>query len=76
VLTANVGLPHASTREAIAFAIHIVAHIARDAGRRRVTQLVAVTGYDARSDTFRLETLYGSAAATYSPSTVPSLPAG
>ena len=45
VLTANVGLPHASIREAIALAIHLVAHIAREGGRRRVTQLVAVRGY-------------------------------
>ena len=48
VLTANVGLPHASIREAIALAIHLVAHIARDGGRRRVTELVAVRGYCAQ----------------------------
>ncbi len=59
VLMANVGLPHASTREAIAFAIHLVAHIARDGGRRRLTQLVAVRAYDPRADTFALDTLYG-----------------
>jgi hypothetical protein len=29
VLTANVGLPHRSIREAIALAIHLVVHIAR-----------------------------------------------
>lgn len=58
VLMANVGLPHASTREAIAFAIHLVAHIARDRGRRRLTQLVAVRAYDPRADTFALDTLY------------------
>src|SRR5206468_4622438 len=39
ILTANVGLPHAGTREAIAFAIHLVAHIARDGSRRRVTEV-------------------------------------
>src|SRR5262249_18748271 len=32
VLTANVGLPHRSTREAIALAIHLVVHIARVRG--------------------------------------------
>lgn len=58
VLTANVGLPHAATREAIAFAIHLVAHIARHGGQRRVTQLVAVRGYDGRADAFQLETLH------------------
>jgi pilus assembly protein CpaF len=40
VLTANVGLPHASTREAIALAINLVVHITREAGRRQVTQLL------------------------------------
>jgi pilus assembly protein CpaF len=63
VLTANVALPHASAREAIALAINLVAHIARRAGRRQVTQLVAVTGYDATSDTIRLESLHSSATA-------------
>ena len=58
VLTANVGLPHASTREAIAFAIHLVAHIARDGGQRRVTQLVGVRGYDLQRDAFRLDSVY------------------
>lgn len=58
VLTANVGLPHASVREAIALAIHLVAHIARDGGRRRVTQLLAVRGYEARADIFTLEPMY------------------
>ena len=58
VLTANLGLPHTSTREAIAFAIHVVAHIAREVGRRRVTQLLAIRGYDSRTDAFALETLH------------------
>jgi Type II/IV secretion system protein len=58
VLTANVGLPHMSIREAIALAIHLVVHIARDGGRRRVTQLVAVRGYSPQTDTFSLTTLY------------------
>ena len=55
VLTANVGLPHRSTREAIALAIHLVVHIARLNGRRRVTEVVAVRGYDADADRFVLE---------------------
>ena len=55
VLTANVGLPHRSTREAIALAIHLVVHIARVRGRRRVTEIVAVRGYDGEADRFLLE---------------------
>lgn len=58
VLTANVGLPHASVREAIALAIHLVVHIAREGPLRRVTELVAVRGYSAGTDTFALTRLY------------------
>src|SRR3979409_2742105 len=46
VLTANVGLPHASIREAIALASHFVVHLARVDGHRRVTGIQAVRGYD------------------------------
>ena len=55
VLTANVGLPHRSTREAIALAIHLVVHIARVGSHRRVTELVAVREYDGNADRFVLE---------------------
>lgn len=57
VLAASVGLPHRSTREAIAFAIHLVVHIARIDGARRVTEVVTVKGYDAVSDRFVLDQL-------------------
>ncbi len=55
VLTANVGLPHHSIREAIALAIHLVVHLARVDGRRRVAGVVLVRGYDAALDRFQLE---------------------
>jgi pilus assembly protein CpaF len=55
VLTSNVGLPHHSTREAIALAIHVVVHIARVDGQRRVAEVVAIRGYDAQTDRFALE---------------------
>ena len=64
VLMANVGLPHKSTREAIALAVHLVAHIARVDGRRRLTQLVAIDGYHTGFDTFELRPLYTLAAET------------
>lgn len=57
VLTANVGLPHKSIREAIALAIQVIAHIARVDGRRQVTELVAIRGYDSTADQFILEPL-------------------
>jgi pilus assembly protein CpaF len=55
VLTANVGLPHRSVREAIALAIHVIVHIARVDGDRRVTEIVDVRGYDGETDRFVLE---------------------
>jgi pilus assembly protein CpaF len=57
VLAANVGLPHASTREAIAFAINMIVHVARIDGSRRVTDVVRVKAYDAENDRFVFETL-------------------
>jgi pilus assembly protein CpaF len=56
VLMANVGLPHASIREAIALAIHLVVHLDRVGDERRVMHVVQVGGYDARRDQFVLET--------------------
>ena len=55
VLTANVGLPHRSVREAIALAIHLVVHIARVDGLRKVTHVIRVRGYDVSADRFALE---------------------
>src|SRR5205085_9848721 len=55
VLTANVGLPHRSIREAIALAIHLVVHIARVDGCRRVTEFLSVRGFDGGADCFILE---------------------
>lgn len=55
VLTANVGLPHARTREAIALAIHLVVHIARMNSRRQITEVVSVRGYDTGADRFVLD---------------------
>ena len=55
VLTANVGLPHHSIREAIGLAIHLVIHVSRTAGRRRVTEIATMRGYDAHTDRFVLD---------------------
>ncbi len=55
VLTANVGLPHRSTREAIALAIHLVVHISRFEGQRIVSEVLAVNGYDGEVDRYLLQ---------------------
>ncbi len=55
VVAANVGLPHRSTREAIALAIDLVVHIDRKAGCRTVTEALGVAGYDGATDQFELD---------------------
>ena len=54
VLTATVGLPHRSPREAIALAIHLVVHIDRAEGRRAVREVLAVEGYEHATDRYTL----------------------
>jgi pilus assembly protein CpaF len=55
VLTAGVGLPHNSIREAIALAIHMVVHVSRVDDRRRVTEVMRIRGFDAQADRFHLD---------------------
>jgi pilus assembly protein CpaF len=58
VLMAEMGLPIASVKEAIALAVHLVAHIARrEDGRRQVTQLAAIRGFNGGTDV-EFEVLY------------------
>lgn len=57
VLMADMGLPLPSVKEAIALAVHLVAHIARrENGSRRLTQLVALRGCDGND--FDFDVLY------------------
>lgn len=58
VLMANVGLPHRGVREAIGLAIHLVAHLARVNGHRRITEAIAIRGYDAQDDRFLLDPVF------------------
>ncbi len=58
VVSGNVGVPHASIREAIALAIHLVVHVARDGSQRRLTEVVCVQGYETQQDRFVVEHLY------------------
>ena len=55
VVAANVGLPHHSTREAIALAIDLVVHIDRRGGQRVVTEALQVSGYCGATDQFELD---------------------
>lgn len=58
VVSGMVGLPHVSIREAIALAIDLVVHIARDGGERRITEVMEVSRFDASPDRFVVEHLY------------------
>ena len=59
VLTANVGLPHHGIREAIALAVDLVVHIDRKDGRRIVSEVLRVAGYDAAKDQFEIDIRLG-----------------
>jgi pilus assembly protein CpaF len=58
VISGTAGLPHGSVREAIALAIDVVVHIAREAGQRRITEVLAVRRYETQLDRFTVEHLY------------------
>src|SRR4029077_8839322 len=58
VVSGSAPLPHAAIREAIALAVHLVVHIARDAAQRRVMEVMAVRRYEAQPDRFVVEHLY------------------
>jgi hypothetical protein len=49
-------------------AIRLIAHVARVGGRRRVTELVAVRGYDGEADRFLLDRRYPAATVSGDPS--------
>lgn len=55
VVASNVRLPHRSVREAIGLAIHLVVHLVRESGRRRVADIALVKGYSRVRDRFVLE---------------------
>jgi pilus assembly protein CpaF len=59
VLQADKNLPHRALMVAISLAIHLVVHVARGRdGRRRVTELLAIDGYDRAKEDFNLRPLY------------------
>jgi len=70
VLMANTGLPHHSTREAIALAIDLVVHVDRVGRARRVTEVATVEDYDAADDRIRIVPLV-SRLTTYAEGGVP-----
>ena len=53
VLQSGVELPYAAVRRQIAGAVGVVLHLERQQGRRRLTALIEVQGYDTARDEFR-----------------------
>lgn len=58
VMMSGVELPHKVVRRNIADALNILVQVSRQRGKRRVTEILAIRGYDADQDRFDLETLY------------------
>jgi pilus assembly protein CpaF len=58
VLMSGIDLPYKALRGQIADALHVVIHLSRSKGRRVVTEVLAVRGYDPVLDRHELETLY------------------
>ena len=58
VLQSGVELPYAAIRHHIADSIHLLLHLERDRGRRLVSEVVRVRGYDGEHDRYLTETRY------------------
>lgn len=58
VLQSGVELPYAAVRRNISDAVHLLLHLERRQGRRYVSELVRVQGFDPELDTFRHDLMY------------------
>jgi pilus assembly protein CpaF len=58
VLMSGIELPHKAVRSQIADGLHLLVHLERRQGRRVVTQVFAVKGYDAILDRYDLEPIH------------------
>jgi pilus assembly protein CpaF len=59
VLMSGVRLPHRAIRAQIADGIDTLVHLERANGRRYVSEVLGIDGYDSERDTFALRRLYG-----------------
>jgi pilus assembly protein CpaF len=58
VMMSGIELPHHAIRSNIADALQLLVHLARCAGKRYVTEVVQLKGYNTREDHYELETIY------------------
>lgn len=61
VVQSTIELPYQAVRHQIACAIHLVLHLERSAGSRRVTELLRVNAYDAAHDRYDLTSIHAHA---------------
>ena len=60
VMMSGVELPHKVVRSNIGDALNILVHLSRRNSKRKVTEILAIKGYDPGQDQYQLETLYQS----------------
>jgi pilus assembly protein CpaF len=58
VMMAGIELPHQTVQRNIADALQFVVHIERRHGKRSVSEVLRIKGYDVSEDTYKLETIY------------------
>jgi pilus assembly protein CpaF len=58
VMMAGIELPHRTVRANIGDALPLIVHLKRPHGRRSVTEVLRVDGYDRSTDEYRLKVLY------------------
>jgi len=58
-MMSGIELPHRTVRTNIGDALDLLVHIERRQGKRCVTEVLRVRGYDALEDRYELETIYG-----------------
>lgn len=57
-MMSGIELPHRAVRSQIVDGLHLLVHLARHQGERRVTEILRVKRYDAEEDRYECETLY------------------
>lgn len=58
VLQSDVNLPYRAIRSQIAESVHLLVYLSRRQGKRQVTEVLAVRGYDPDQDRYECEALY------------------
>lgn len=60
VLQSRVEIPYKAVRRQIADSLHLLVHLDRRSGKRQVTEVMAMAGYDTDTDRYELKAVYAS----------------